>query len=153
MKQWDKVPVISEKIKRLNPPAENKKIFIFYPVIRPRNGGTVPEKSIGKNFGKSKKSMQRKSEVIPEGMIPYCRIRKIWGFIRVMLLRFPGFYFYRKKYRKMFHVKQRGKWPTVSEKIAGLDSRKKILQETGIIEIQQLWQKRERSRSRFRKVF
>lgn len=49
--------------------------------------------------------MQRESEVIQEGMIPYCGKSKAWGFIHIMPMRFLGFYFIAKRYQ-MFHVKQ-----------------------------------------------
>lgn len=119
------------------------RIFIFCLVIRSGKRGGGPERDNQEISKKGFSQIVKKRKVLE--FIPVDAIECYCGF-RVLFLS-P------KKYRKMFHVKQRGKWPTVSGKIAGLDSRKKILQETGIIEIQQLWQKRERSRSRFRKVF
>lgn len=117
VKQWMKVPVKSEKMESLNAPEENfgKNFYFLYGhKMRKRRRGSekINQEISQKGFSKIVKK-RKVLEFIPVDAIEcYC------GF-RVLFLS-P------KKYRKMFHVKQRGKWPTVSGKIAGLDSRKKF---------------------------
>lgn len=105
VKQWMKVPVKSKKIESLNTPEENfgGRIFIFCPFIRCGKGGGGPERV--------------NQEISQKGFFCIVKREKFWNVSLGMPLPFPGFYFYRKKYQKMFHVKQRVKVPTVSEKL------------------------------------
>lgn len=77
------------------------RIFIFCPFIRCRKGGGGPERV--------------NQEISQKGFFCIVKREKFWNVSRWMPLPFPGFYFYRKKYRKMFHVKQRRKVLTVSK--------------------------------------
>lgn len=89
VKQWMKVPVKSEKMESLNAPEENfgKNFYFLY----------------GHKMRKRRRGSEKiNQEISQKGFFCIVKRERFWNVSRGMPLPFPGFYFYRKKYRKCF---------------------------------------------------